>query len=211
MLLATFPIIIMLCFSYSLFLQRSALYRNRSIEIYLFWHYNSSVDFYSGSVDFSTKGQVCQISPSVISLATSASPDGRPSSGGDRKKWEAGVPLVLSAAQQTLEDTSLMTIGKSFPAESEQAHSFPYNCSLSITLSLCLFLFLFLVCLFFVSEQTAGEVIQMAVLQEDAPRKMWGASPDSQVLKVLKEAELQPLTQPLETLTICEDESSSPG
>lgn len=104
-----------------------------------------------------------------------------------------------------------MTIGKSFPAESEQAHSFPYNCSLSITLSLCLFLFLFLVCLFFVSEQTAGEVIQMAVLQEDAPRKMWGASPDSQVLKVLKEAELQPLTQPLETLTICEDESSSPG
>lgn len=104
-----------------------------------------------------------------------------------------------------------MTIGKSFPAESEQAHSFPYNCSLSITLSLCLFLYLFLVCLFFVSEQTAGEVIQMAVLQEDAPRKMWGASPDSQVLKVLKEAELQPLTQPLETLTICEDESSSPG
>lgn len=109
-----------------------------------------------------------------------------------------------------------MTIGKSFPAESEQAHSFPYNCSLSITLSLCLCLFLFLVCLlfcfcFFVSEQTAGEVIQMAVLQEDAPRKMWGASPDSQVLKVLKEAELQPLTQPLETLTICEDESSSPG
>lgn len=148
MLLATFPIIIMLCFSYSLFLQISALYRNRSIEIYLFWHYNSSVDFYSGSVGFSTKGQVCQISPSVISLATSASPDGRPSSGGDRKKWEAGVPLVLSAAQQTLEDTSLMTIGKSFPAESEQAHSFAYNCSLSITLSLCLFLFLFLVCLF---------------------------------------------------------------
>uniref|UniRef100_A0AAX7W0A9 non-specific serine/threonine protein kinase n=1 Tax=Astatotilapia calliptera TaxID=8154 RepID=A0AAX7W0A9_ASTCA len=61
------------------------------------------------------------------------------------------------------------------------------------------------------AKQTAGEVIQMAVLQEDAPRKMWGASPDSQVLKVLKEAELQPLTQPLETLTICEDESSNPA
>lgn len=150
MLLATFPIIIMLCFSYSLFLQRSALYRNGSIEIYLFWHYNSSVDFYSGSVGFSTKGQVCQISPSVISLATSASPDGRPSSGGDRKKWEAGVPLVLSAAQQTLEDTSLMTIGKSFPAESEQAHSFPYNCSLSITsLSVSFYFWFWFVCLLF--------------------------------------------------------------
>lgn len=87
--------------------------------------------------------------PSVISLATSASPEARPSSGGDRKKWEAGVPLVLSAAQQTLEDTSLMTIGKSFPPESEQAHSFPYNCSLSITPSVSLYFCFWFVCLLF--------------------------------------------------------------
>lgn len=66
-------------------------------------------------------------------------------------------------------------------------------------------------CLCFVSEQTAGEVIQMGGLQEEAPRKVWGASPDSQVLRVLQEAELQPLTQPLENVTICEDEFSSPG
>lgn len=33
-------------------------------------------------------------------------------------------------------------------------------------------------------------------------------NPDSQVLKVLQEAELQPLTLPLEDATICEEESS---
>lgn len=33
-------------------------------------------------------------------------------------------------------------------------------------------------------------------------------NPDSQVLKVLQEAELQPLTLPLEDVTICEEESS---
>lgn len=54
-----------------------------------------------------------------------------------------------------------------------------------------------------VSEQTAGEVIQMDVVQEEAPRKAWGVSPHSQVLRVLQEAELQPLTQQLEL--------SSPG
>lgn len=62
-----------------------------------------------------------------------------------------------------------------------------------------------------VSEQTAGEVIQMAGLHEEAPRKVWGANPDSQVLRVLQEAELQPLTQQLENVTICEVDFSSPG
>ena len=52
--------------------------------------------------------------PNVLSPATSASPEDRPSSGGDRKKWEAGVPLVLSVAQQTLEQTCFRTIGE-FP------------------------------------------------------------------------------------------------
>lgn len=62
-----------------------------------------------------------------------------------------------------------------------------------------------------VSEQTAGEVIQMGGLHEEAPRKVWGVSPDSQVLRVLQEAELQPLTQQLENVTICEEDFSSPG
>lgn len=55
-----------------------------------------------------------------------------------------------------------------------------------------------------VSEKTAGEVIQMGVLQEEAPRKAWGVCPHSQVLRVLQEAELQPLTQQMENVTVCE-------
>uniref|UniRef100_A0A7N6B229 non-specific serine/threonine protein kinase n=1 Tax=Anabas testudineus TaxID=64144 RepID=A0A7N6B229_ANATE len=105
--------------------------------------------------------QFCSIflHPYFIPPATSASPEDE--SVGDRKKWEAGVPLVLSVAQQTLEETCFTTI-----------------------------------------EQTAGEVIQMAVPQEEAPRKAWGVSPHSQVLRVLQEAELQPLTQQLENVTV---------
>ena len=49
----------------------------------------------------------------LLSLASSGSPEDRPSSGGDRKKWEAGVPLVISVAQQTLEQTCIATIGES--------------------------------------------------------------------------------------------------
>nr|XP_057929832.1 serine/threonine-protein kinase Nek1 isoform X2 [Doryrhamphus excisus] len=55
------------------------------------------------------------------------------------------------------------------------------------------------------TEQTVGEVIQMGVLPEEAQRKVWGPSPDSQVLKVLQEAEVQPLTQLLETVSVCEE------
>lgn len=64
-----------------------------------------------------------------------------------------------------------------------------------------------------VSEQTVGEVIQMGVLHEEPQRKVWGVSPDSQVLRVLQEAELQPLTQQLENVTISEtlSEFPSPG
>lgn len=51
----------------------------------------------------------------------------------------------------------------------------------------------------------------MGVLHEEAPRKVWGPSPDSQVLKVLQQAELQPLTQQLGNATICEEDVSSPG
>lgn len=51
----------------------------------------------------------------------------------------------------------------------------------------------------------------MGGLHEEAPRKVWGMNPDSQVLRVLQEAELQPLTLPMENATICEEDSSVPG
>uniref|UniRef100_A0A8D0AW62 non-specific serine/threonine protein kinase n=1 Tax=Sander lucioperca TaxID=283035 RepID=A0A8D0AW62_SANLU len=90
--------------------------------------------------------------------------ENRPSSNGDRKKWDAAELPVLPVAQQTLEET--------------------------------------------LTKQTVGEVIQMGKLQDEAPRKVWRASPDSQVLRVLQEAELQPLTQQLESVTIWEEEFS---
>lgn len=62
-----------------------------------------------------------------------------------------------------------------------------------------------------ITDQTVGEVIQVGALQEEASRKVWGVSPVSQVLKVLQEAELQPLTCQLETVTICEDKFSTSG
>uniref|UniRef100_A0AAQ5Y6B8 non-specific serine/threonine protein kinase n=1 Tax=Amphiprion ocellaris TaxID=80972 RepID=A0AAQ5Y6B8_AMPOC len=92
-----------------------------------------------------------------------------PSSGGDRKKWEAGVPLVLAVAQQTPGETSITT-----------------------------------------TEQTVGEVVVTGRLEEEASRKVWRASPDSLVLRVLQEAEPQPVTQQLENVTTCEEEFSSP-
>lgn len=48
----------------------------------------------------------------IFSLASYVSPEKPPSSGGDRKKWEAGIVLVPSVAQQTLEQTSFTTIGE---------------------------------------------------------------------------------------------------
>ncbi|XP_077441337.1 serine/threonine-protein kinase Nek1 isoform X4 [Vanacampus margaritifer] len=103
--------------------------------------------------------------PNLEFCATaSMSPGDCPPSGGDRKKWEEGLPFVLSLAQQTLEETCIPT-----------------------------------------KEQTVGEVIQMGVLQDEGQRKLWGVSPDCQVLKVLHEAEVQPLTQPFETVSIFEE------
>nr|XP_024654575.1 serine/threonine-protein kinase Nek1 isoform X1 [Maylandia zebra] len=137
--------------------------------------------------------------------------DKRPSSNEDRKKWEAAELPVLPVAQQTLEETCATANTTSAspdgrPSSGGDRKKWEAGVPLVLSAAQQTLEDTSLMTI----EQTAGEVIQMAVLQEDAPRKMWGASPDSQVLKVLKEAELQPLTQPLETLTICEDESSSP-
>uniref|UniRef100_A0A6Q2YF90 non-specific serine/threonine protein kinase n=1 Tax=Esox lucius TaxID=8010 RepID=A0A6Q2YF90_ESOLU len=111
--------------------------------------------------------------PEGEGLAPQRSPpvtEERSHSGGDRKKWDAGVPAVISLAQQTLEETCIRT-----------------------------------------TEQTVGEVIRMDMLHDDAPRKAWGRSPDSQLLKVLQEAELQPVTQLLGNVSICEEKPTGRG
>ncbi|XP_052315924.1 serine/threonine-protein kinase Nek1 isoform X10 [Oncorhynchus keta] len=131
----------------------------------------------------------------------------RPSSGGDRKKWEAVAPSILSVAQQTLEETCIRTTGSQALSPEERPSSGgdrkKWEAGSPSILSVaqqtledtCIR----------TAEQTVGEVIRMDVLQEDAPRKAWGRSPDSQVLRVLQEAELQPLTQLLGNVNICEE------
>ncbi|KAJ8277130.1 hypothetical protein GJAV_G00071790 [Gymnothorax javanicus] len=52
------------------------------------------------------------------------------------------------------------------------------------------------------AEGTSGDVIRLEVGQGEAPRKAWGRSPDTQVLRVLREAELQPLTLQLANTSI---------
>ncbi|XP_068175055.1 serine/threonine-protein kinase Nek1 isoform X2 [Antennarius striatus] len=107
---------------------------------------------------------VLAVAEKTLDETSAPTAENRPSSGGDRKKWDAGVPLG-SVAQQTLEQTCVMTI-----------------------------------------EQTAGEVIQMGELPQEAPREVLAAALASQVLRALQGAELQPLTQLLENASICEED-----
>ncbi|TSL47578.1 Serine/threonine-protein kinase Nek1 [Bagarius yarrelli] len=124
--------------------------------------------------------------------------DERPQTGGDRRRWEAGDPPVLSVAQYTLEDTcSTMAVSQTESADIspvsgerkkwqpgdvqlEMAHQTLEDTSITT------------------AEQTTGEVIPMEAWQREGLRKVWGQTPVSQVLKILEEAELQPLTQCLD-------------
>ncbi|XP_060769991.1 serine/threonine-protein kinase Nek1 isoform X1 [Neoarius graeffei] len=129
--------------------------------------------------------------------------DERPQTGGDRRRWETGAPPVLSVAQYTLED-SCSTMAVSQTASSEVspvcgadrkkwqpgddpfavAHQTLEDTSITTT------------------EQTGSEVILMEAWQGEGQRKVWGQTPVSEVLKILKEAELQPLTQCLDNSSI---------
>uniref|UniRef100_G3PLX9 non-specific serine/threonine protein kinase n=1 Tax=Gasterosteus aculeatus TaxID=69293 RepID=G3PLX9_GASAC len=137
----------------------------------------------------------------------------RPPSNGDRKKWDAAELPVLPAAQLTLEETFSSAASSASPDDGpcSAGDRRKWEAGIPLVLSVaqqtleetCIRTIVF------VSEQTAGEVIRMAALQEEAPRKVWGANPDPQVLRVLQEAELQPLTQQLEG--VAAGEIASPG
>ncbi|XP_026161115.1 serine/threonine-protein kinase Nek1 [Mastacembelus armatus] len=133
----------------------------------------------------------------------------RPSSKGDRKKWGAAGLPVLPVAEQTLEQTCAKTTTTS--VSQEDGSSFggdrkKWEAGVPLVLSVAQQT-LEETCITTI-EQTAGEVIQIGVLQEEGPRKVWGVSPHSEVLRALQEAELQPLTQQLENITMCEEISS---
>uniref|UniRef100_A0AAV2KYB5 non-specific serine/threonine protein kinase n=1 Tax=Knipowitschia caucasica TaxID=637954 RepID=A0AAV2KYB5_KNICA len=106
-------------------------------------------------------------SSATAATTFTGSSEEQPNSGGDRKKWEAGVPLLLPTSE---------TLGES--------------------------------CVTTISHTLTAEVFQSSVPKDEGPRKVWGVNPDSQVLKILLEAELQPLTQKLENTSICEGDLS---
>ncbi|KAM8874333.1 serine/threonine-protein kinase Nek1 isoform 2-T4 [Spinachia spinachia] len=128
----------------------------------------------------------------------------RPLSNGDRKKWDAAELPVLPVAQLTFEETSSATSPDDRPCSAGDRRKWEAGIPLVLSVAQQTLEETSIRTI----EQTAGEVIQMAALQEEAPRKVWGANPDSQVLRVLQEAELQPLTQQLEDVTA--GEISSP-
>ncbi|KAM9385320.1 serine/threonine-protein kinase Nek1 [Pholidichthys leucotaenia] len=149
--------------------------------------------------------------PSPASHPNQTNTEQHPPSNGDRKKWEAPELLVLPVAQHTLEETcptattSASLTSDERPSSGDrkkwEAGDLPVLPIAQQTLEDTAIMTI---------EQTVGEVIQICKLSEEAPRKMWGEGPNSQVLRILQEAELQPHTQQMETVTMCEDEFSSP-
>ncbi|XP_016149767.1 serine/threonine-protein kinase Nek1-like [Sinocyclocheilus grahami] len=139
-----------------------------------------------------------QIQPSIT--------EERPPAAGDRRKWEAVAPPILSVAEQTLEETCA-TLAVSQVASPEtnapsggdrkkwQTDGAPLLSVAQQTLEETSFT---------TAEKTAGEVICMDDWQGEGLRKAWGRSPDSEVLKVLEEAELQPFTQKLDPASTCD-------
>ncbi|XP_076582578.1 serine/threonine-protein kinase Nek1 isoform X2 [Chaetodon auriga] len=127
----------------------------------------------------------------------------RPPSNGDQKKWDAAELPEPLVAQQTLEETCA-TVSEDRPCSGGERKKWEAGVPLVLSVAQQT---LEQTCITTI-EQTAGEVIWMGGLHEGAPRKVWGVSPDHQVLRVLQEAELQPLTQQLENATICEEDLS---
>ncbi|XP_047192619.1 serine/threonine-protein kinase Nek1 isoform X2 [Scophthalmus maximus] len=148
--------------------------------------------------------------PSPAPLQKQSDTENRPSSNGDRKKWDAAELPILPVAQQTLGETCATMITTSASPEERPCSGGDrkkWEAGVPFVLSVAQQT-LEETCITTI-EQTAGEVIQMGLLHDDIQRKVWRASTDSQVLRVLQEAELQPLTQQLENVSIC-DEYLSP-
>ncbi|XP_056337318.1 serine/threonine-protein kinase Nek1 isoform X2 [Danio aesculapii] len=134
----------------------------------------------------------------------------RPSTAADRKKWEAVAPPILSVAEQTLEETcATLAVSQVASPETDapscgdrkkwQTDGVPLLSVAQQTLEETSFRTAGQL-----TEKTAGEVICMDAWQGEGLRKAWGRSPDSEVLKVLEEAELQSCTQKLDPTSTCD-------
>ncbi|XP_072534800.1 serine/threonine-protein kinase Nek1 isoform X3 [Salminus brasiliensis] len=129
----------------------------------------------------------------------------RPPTRGDRRKWDAGDPPILSVAQQTLEDTcSTMAVSQDASPEASalsggdrkrwEAGAAPLSMAHQTLQTTTLT----------TAERTTGEVISMENWQGEGLRKC-GPTPISEVLKILEEVELQPITQNLDNLNISDN------
>ncbi|XP_072294192.1 serine/threonine-protein kinase Nek1 [Eucyclogobius newberryi] len=130
----------------------------------------------------------------------------QPPSNGDRKKWEAAqVPELLVA--RTFTETCATTASTLTESPEERPGSgedrkkwepglplvLPAAQTLGETCATTI-------------DHTVGEVSELSILQDEGPRKVWGVNPDTRLLKLLQEAELQPLTQKLDNASICEED-----
>ncbi|MFT7809441.1 serine/threonine-protein kinase Nek1 isoform X13 [Arapaima gigas] len=125
----------------------------------------------------------------------------------DRKKWEAGSPPLISIVEQTLEGTSTPGVEATMPLAVEPPAVDRKKWEAGDPLIAVAQRTLEETCIG-PAEETVGEVIQLGVGKGEAPRKSWEPSPDSQVLKVLEEAELQTLTLMAESVSVQQEEDT---
>ncbi|KAJ0041774.1 hypothetical protein NL108_006995, partial [Boleophthalmus pectinirostris] len=132
----------------------------------------------------------------------------RPSSNGERKKWDAAQVPELPVKDIFTETcaTTATTLTES-PEERPHSGGDRKKWDAEVPLILPAAQTLGETCITTI-DQTVDDFSQVNVLQDEGPRKVWGVNPDPQVLKILQEAELQPLTQKLENASICEGDLS---
>ncbi|XP_051511648.1 serine/threonine-protein kinase Nek1-like isoform X2 [Myxocyprinus asiaticus] len=150
----------------------------------------------------------CSKAPSSTpQLVQPSTTEERPPTGGDRRKWEAVAPPILSITEQTLKETcATLAVPQAVSPELSapsggdrkkwQTDAVPLLSVAQQTLEETSLT---------TQEHTAGEVIRMDVWQGEGLRKAWGQSPDSDVLKVLEEAEIQSFTQQLAHASTCDN------
>ncbi|KAK7919320.1 hypothetical protein WMY93_010604 [Mugilogobius chulae] len=132
----------------------------------------------------------------------------RPPSNGDRRKWDAAQVPELHV-KSTFTETCVTTASTLTESAEERPSSGGdrKKWEAGVPLVLPAAQTLGQTCVTTIND-TVSEVSELSVLQDGSPRKVWGVNPDTQVLKVLQEAELQPLTQKLENASIWEGDLS---
>uniref|UniRef100_A0A1A8FPY8 non-specific serine/threonine protein kinase n=1 Tax=Nothobranchius korthausae TaxID=1143690 RepID=A0A1A8FPY8_9TELE len=126
-----------------------------------------------------------------------------PTLDGDGKKWEAAKLPALPEPPQMLEETNPTTDTSSEDRPSSVGDRKKWEAGTPLVFPAAQQT-LEETCITTI-DQTVGEVIMMGELEAEAPRKVWGASPVCQVLRVLQEAKLQSLTQQLDFATVSDN------